>query len=213
VLGGEAGRGHLAAVASIVVFGGASLMAFFLQRTQWHRWDTIPDPREPRLVALTAGFVDHSTVMADEAPGLFAGDYRVIGTEPSEGPSRAPFLVRPNGMARATGVVANNGFVAIVGSDPPICYGVIREADLHRARTTREPAIFDQSGDPFVLVGPDESVNDADVSALADIMRGAEPDFFHHLPAPAAIESAMRSSNPSVRAAAGVLRSALDKHK
>jgi hypothetical protein len=56
-------------------------------------------------------------------------------------------------------------------------------------------------------------VNDADVSALADIMRGAEPDFFHHLPAPAAIESATRSSNPSVRSAAGVLRSALDKHK
>jgi len=188
-------------------------MAYFLQRTFWGRWDAAPDPHEPRLVALTAAFVDHSTVMADETPGVFANDDRVIATEPMDRPHRAPFLVRPTRMARASGVVVRNGLVAIVASDPPICYGVLRETDLERARTTREPAIFDQSGDPFVLVGRDEAVNDADVSALVDVMRRAEPDFFGHLPTPAAIESAMRSPNAAVRSAAGVLRSALDRRR
>lgn len=212
-MGGRQGVGKaLVAACSIVVFGGASFMAWFVQRTFWRCWDTVPDPREPRLVALTAGFVDHSTVMADETQGAFAGEFRVIATSPPEGPECAPFVMRPSGMAHAGGVVARNGYVAIVGSSsPPICYGVLRKADLERARATCEPATFDQSGDPFVLVGDGESVNDADVSALALKMRSNEPDFSGHLPNDAAIESAKRSPNPSVRAAAERLAGAMPR--
>jgi len=159
---------------------------------------------------LRTGWLDPNIAVARRmGDWRVAESYRVLAANESASWNATlwPRIVRPAG-SKPTSLVVHNECVALLSASPARCVCAARAdgrtlVDFDYSHPgSRQPRL---ALSPFFLVGPDEELDESDVTELASAMTAAAQSRGHRpedLPTDAGLVEALESPNARVRAAA-----------